>query len=93
MKLINKYTLLFLITYFVSSIFSTWLLYSWTAFGGDNSMSFFQKAIFLLFKFPSSYININGFIFSIFINSIFWSAIFYFTLRFLIKKNDSNMTQ
>lgn len=76
MKLNYKYGAIFLAIYLITSFISTMLLYSWTAFGGGNSMNIIQKIIFFFFKFPSLHIGLKSMWLSFLLNGIFWSTIF-----------------
>ena len=76
MKLVDKYGIIFFVAYTILNFVSTMVLYSWTAFGGRNSMNFFQKAIFFFFNFPSGYLKIESMVLGILINALFWSVVF-----------------
>jgi len=77
MKSIYKYTLVFFVIYLTARITSIMILYSWTAFGGRNSMNIFQKIIYFFFNFPSEYIKMKSLILAEILNATFWSLVFY----------------
>ena len=76
MKLDYRYGIAFFVIYVIASFASAMLLYSWTAFGGGNSINFIQKAIIFFFDFPSKYVKIDSIILGVLINALFWSIMF-----------------
>lgn len=89
MKSIYKYTLIFFVIYLLASFTSTMIFYSWTAFGGRNSMNIVQKIIFFFFNSPSDYFNVDSMILAVVLNAIFWSLVFYIFIKLyeVIKQN------
>lgn len=81
MDTLKKRTIYFFILYLVCNFSSTLLVYSWTSFGGRNSMNFMQKFIYVFFNYPSKYLNLEDIIFSNLFNGIFWSLLFYFIIK------------
>ncbi len=77
MKFIYKYTIGFFLIYIVISVLSIPLTFAWTAFGGWNSMNVVQKGVFYFLDFPSSYFQVYNVFFTVLINAVFWSVIFF----------------
>lgn len=78
MKLDYKHGIIFFIIYVIASFASAMLLYSWTAFGGANSINIIQKGILFFFDFPSRYLEMNAAILGVLTNALFWSLFFVF---------------
>jgi hypothetical protein len=74
----KKPIFLFAIIYFFLEVGTIFIIFGWNAFGGANSMNFFQKAVTFFFTFPSKvlFTNNSNILQYVIPNTISWTAIF-----------------
>ena len=71
-----KYGVIFFIAHILLNLFGSIIFYSWTAFGGRNSINIIQKMILFFFESPSKYLGLDSLIIEVSINALFWSIVF-----------------
>lgn len=75
MKKTILYAILIFAVYVILRIILIPIVFSWTSFGGSESLTYGQKLILGVFGFPSSILDFKG-MSSIFVNALFWSLVF-----------------
>lgn len=86
--LMNKHlkaSLVFCTFYLILDLVGVLFVFSWTSFGGRNSMSWWQEIIEVLLTFPAANLvaEEKGLFVYFLLNAVFWTLVF-MLLRFLV---------